>query len=713
MIFSPDQRHTTMTKPFTQRNSIATRLLLLVLLLLSVGSVLAQKVALTLLPDYTSTSGDALPDGSLNIADATIDSRGGEVKSQSSWLYFRADALPSLDKIDIQSVQLILVRNDKGSVQSIDRAMLMRIASVPASSSKREPASWTYTGSTTDLVNFRSVNQNAVAWRPKANLIRNDGNQRYIGLLLMPSNSSASRRVYYGLRTDANKNANEVEAVLQPRLVVSYTWRNTPRFNCTSQPSLAASLQTDGAIGHISGCAFVPATNAPAEYVTRNLVTRNLASAPSVYGDLTLTLEKMNGKAMLEAWDSLNSMKWAVDVDADTEVLPGSLLTVNQFGLVRILTGSAIYTFQLKDDQSRPDPVVKRKSIFGEVPGSAFSGPDGTLYVASKGIFAINPDAAPVDASGNPYKLWWLAADSSATVRLTLSPDGNFLYFLGRIGENSRFLAINAHTGHSVELGAAMPFPRNVTTFYSPSVAKHRSGADYIFVSGNTGTQGILWAIKNTAGVDTHLPDEDEPLPTYDKAASITTVWSKQIHCARLPCIGQPALSNPSGTASDLPSKSISFVVTGDGRSRLRSLSTLAGTQDRDIDIRATNITPSGTPVFDTSGNMLFWADDSLYRFTGHTLSLTQSLPSLGSPALLFGPRGALYAVSGQSVTSIIPSYSLGSDTTITSPIGMRVTGEAASDKQWTLRAGDTIILDQGFTVKSGATITINSQHAQ
>jgi hypothetical protein len=122
----------------------------------------------------------------------------------------------------------------------------------------------------------------------------------------------------------------------------------------------------------------------------------------------------------------------------------------------------------------------------------------------------------------------------------------------------------------------------------------------------------------------------------------------------------------------------------------------------------------------DSAGNVVFWAKNALYGLNNESNALfapTTPDPALLSDSqLLFGPGGTLYAVnrSGDfvSVSALIPALTLSADSkpSISSPTQLRVTGVAAKrpdGQAWTLTAGGSVILGNGFEVLNGAVLDV------
>jgi hypothetical protein len=127
-------------------------------------------------------------------------------------------------------------------------------------------------------------------------------------------------------------------------------------------------------------------------------------------------------------------------------------------------------------------------------------------------------------------------------------------------------------------------------------------------------------------------------------------------------------------------------------------------------------IATNGNPVVDSAGNLMFWANDTLYGFTSEPKLLFAARPALSepNPQLLFGPGGTLYwaseGVNSFTVSALVPSFNLKGNTGVTgiySPTQLRVTGEAATGKMLTLETLGSMTLDKGFAVKTGTGLTV------
>src|SRR5262249_29359840 len=104
-------------------------------------------------------------------------------------------------------------------------------------------------------------------------------------------------------------------------------------------------------------------------------------------------------------------------------------------------------------------------------------------------LYALNPDF---------QMLWKTGIGKSDHARMTLSPDGQFVYAGALLpvegnSEQPTFLAINAQTGKAT----SMPFPNEKNAFHDPVVIKHPDGADYIYIAANSNDSGVLRTVKN------------------------------------------------------------------------------------------------------------------------------------------------------------------------------------------------------------------------
>jgi hypothetical protein len=292
----------------------------------------------------------------------------------------------------------------------------------------------------------------------RGSLLQSDGGRRYIGLLLLPQ-GNASRRVYYGLNTSDMENDPD----RLPRLVITYRRMSPAVPACSSQPSALALMQSDGRPAATSSCNFIRTNSNPPQnyYSPMQVAAGTLTKTPVVYGDRLYVVRKEGSETRLEELSSFGAYMASVPFPLTDEVREGSPMVVDSFGRLRIITNNAIFTAQLALDPNLvkhlPASLDRKSFTFNELPKTVLPGPDGTLYIVKQGIFALNPQVGELDTEGKvvrPQKLWQVSIHDEEYARITLTPDGRFLYALAQVGDppRSRFIAINAQTGNDVQL---------------------------------------------------------------------------------------------------------------------------------------------------------------------------------------------------------------------------------------------------------------------
>jgi hypothetical protein len=400
-------------------------------------------------------------------------------------------------------------------------------------------------------------------------------------------------------------------------------------------------------------------------------------------------------------------------------------MVVDRFGRLRIITNDAIFTAQLGSGpnlpagKALPASVDKKSFDFGQAPETLIAGPDGTLYIvkqgiSAQGIFALNPEVGQLDKNGkvvHPEKLWEVATNDEKTARITLSPDGRFLYALALFsGKKSQFIAINAQTGKDVQLPEKEHFPDNLNSFRNPVVARGLKGVDFVYITGNSGSGATLWAVQN-----------DPVTQGGDLLARLTAVWKYALENGS--AVGQPILDPTMPPVGEGLSKKKLYFLQGflpdtAGKPKLIAVTALDGTKVAETPVPVPEKTSTeGNPVVDSSGNVFLWANDALYGFYPVTGSFPTAPVVSSTPQLLFGPAGTLYAAesSAQSTTvsALIPSFPQSDPLErIYSPTHLYVAGSSRQRLQggmrvWTLEARGNVILGKDFLVKMGETLTV------
>ncbi len=432
-----------------------------------------ENIVVTLLPSYADTE-DTQSKGYLNVTH----SEAGFDESKS-WLYFDASALPAgIKEEDFESVQLQLVPKE-GAL----REMAITVAPADGSTAKAGYAAVDAANASTLESDLLPKNKDELELRsdfaslPRAGLLKSEPDgSRYIALVLLPQ-PNASRRVYYGLTTrnkDDPKDTYDHPDRL-PRLIVTYR-RPPPSYSaaasaCSSEPSALAVAQSDGRLADTSPCPFIPTLNnlvptpdgsVKSVYVLQ-VAPSTRTRTPVVYGARIYVVRGDESQSRLEELGPLGDIIASlplVVVDGNGEkrflkIAPDSLMVVDRFGRLRIITNDAVLTAQLGPAGNLPASVEESKFAFGAVPDTVVPGPDGTLYIVKQSIFALNPKVGKVGANGKPVpeKLWDVAIENPKAARITLSPDGRFLYALTRLADKySGFIAINAQTGKDIQL---------------------------------------------------------------------------------------------------------------------------------------------------------------------------------------------------------------------------------------------------------------------
>jgi hypothetical protein len=700
---------------------------------LAAVSALAQSeaVTVTLLPSNTNTTD---PDPKTKTYLSVTASNIKNVKESQSWLYFDAGALPAdVQDKDFTNVQLRLVPNaqlqdklEKGAATGrTGMAITVALRKQKAPSDHTQPLSYDPPAlheritlvspplpTDPDLLESRSDSVTL----PTTSLLHSEGGRRYIGLVLLPQ-PNASRRVYYGLNADDITN----HPGRLPRLIITYN-RKSPRFTaCASEPSRLALIQSDGRLADSSSCPFMPNPTSSA-YVLLPVAANSLTKTPVVYGDRLYVVLKEGSETRLEELSPLGGL--IASVPLTSEVRQGSPMVVDRFGRLRIITNTAILTAQLGPapdlspaGRELPGSVAVKSFTFGDVPKIVVPGPDGTLYIAkqgtaAQGIFALNPEVGELDASDkvvHPEKLWEVATADENTTKITLSPDGHFLYALARFtGGKSRFIAINAQTGVDFQLLPgkvnASDFPDNLNTFRNPVVAEGLNGVDFVSITGNSGSGATLWGVRN-----------DPVTQNKDFVARLSPVWKYPLESNS--DVGQPILDPTTPPENKrLSLKQLDFLKLKEGPAgspKLIAVGALKGNkvyETPEPPALPGQMSTEGNPVVDSAGNVFLWANNILYGFTADTKSLFTA-PVASSPLeLLFGPGGTLYAVSGTTISALVPSFTLSADspTDICSPTHLQVMGTATKGSQpRTLRARGSVILGNGFVVRSGAQLKV------
>lgn len=614
-------------------------------------------------------------------------------KKSACYLEFSVASIPADGTITDAVLRLV-----QSGDQPNPSALVINVASIPRGDWTKSLADYEDNKKDFHLGRIRSskTGKDAVdTWSGgSGSLLRSEADKKYIALLLSPAQSRSGRN-YYPATGDTTNNASN-----QPRLILTYT---VPRSSTLgSQDS-----QSDGWVAMRSPRPFMPDPNVPAQdnYAVRQAVDGTKISSynAAMYGGLTYVVrtyantQNNTSDWRLDAQDPFGNVVW-------TRPLPAALgqkarVIVNGSGRLTIVSQTRFIVYQL-NTAGPPQQLKDIPAVSGtKSPAALLSAPDGSLYVIDEtDLYALNPDL---------QMLWRTGIGTSAKARMTLSPDGQFVYATGIWPgdggtKTTGMLAINAQTGKTP---TKFLFPPETTTFHNPVVIKHPGGADYIYLAANSQDSGVLRTVKNVpSGV------------SGDRVAEISPVKEEK------GLFSQPA---PDATAppqsGDLKSKKL-YVVWKQAQSspaRLVSINGQSGAiEHRDTApqlnvVDASALWSGGNLAMDTKGSVFFWENGTLYGYAaGASQLFARNIAGLPSNLeLLFGSDGTLYAQDSNNgaLSALIPSYQLPTPSdSISSPTHLRVDGNV--NKDTTLSASGSVFLGNGFTVKQGATLTIKTK---
>jgi hypothetical protein len=509
------------------------------------GDTTRTVVVTLLLSDAQTTDLAVQKDSYLAVAA----SGGVGFQEAKSWLYFNASALPS----DIQEKDFINAQLQLTPKTGAERGMAITVTPAKEKSPEDHSQPLSYSPPANQERNtlvspplptnpeMLELRSDSASLAPGSLLLNSgQGRPRYIGLLLLPQ-PNASRRVYYGLNSRDDLTDKENHPGRVPRLIITYSRKVPPSPPCATEPSSLALIQSDARPADTSSCNLLPKTDVPVsnDFFLYRVAADIRTKVPVSYRDRLYAVRKVESVTRLEELDPLGGLIAFVPLDG--EVRPGSSMFVDAFGRLRIITNDAIFTAPLGsnslDKTNLPASVDKKAFDFGQVPETVVPGPDGTLYIVKQGIFALNPEVGELDKNGKvvrPEKLWDVATGDEKSTRITLGPDGHFLYVLARFsGNKSRFVAINAQTGKEIQLPPA-EFPDDLNSFRNPVVARGLKGVDFVYISGDSGSGATLWAVQN-----------DPVTQNGDLLARFGEVWKYPLE--KNTAVGQPIL-DPTAT---------------------------------------------------------------------------------------------------------------------------------------------------------------------
>ena len=627
-----------------------------------------------------------------------VSAKFGDVNKRICYLEFSLESIPGQAKITSATLRLVQM-----AAQPNGNNLVINVASIPKADWTTEDWAKKLADYEDDKKGFRlgiirsskTGNDAVDAWTYPAagisgSLLRSEANKKYIALLLSPAPSQTGRN-YYPATGDATN---------QPRLILKYT---VPQSSISRSPD----SQADGRVAMRSPRAFI-STPVPTSYAAMKVVDENISSyTAATYGGLVHVIRKYPDGRHLDAQEPLGYLVWSKKLPSTEE--EKARLVVNDSGRLTIVIKDRFIVYQLNavDPRQAPLDPPKDASVRGvTAPHSLWAAPDGTLYVIDDtDIYALNPDF---------QMLWRTGIGTSEKARMTLSPDGQFVYAAGLLpdGENkkAKLLAINAQTGTSTELPNEFAFPEASKVLENPVVVRHPDGgADYIYVAANSKSNGVLKTIKN--------------VPTGEIGDRIADL--KQVK-QETGFFSQPAPDSAVPPAKgDLSAKKL-YVVWQDKEKqpspiRLVSINCEYGAIENRDTQAITDLASvadgswlwnGGNPVMDHDGNVVFWENQRLFGYgPGNNQRFAAKIPSLPKELeLSFGTDGTLYATDkAGALWAIFPQSKLDASSPglISSPTHLGVDGNVA--KEIILRAHGSLIVGPGFSVTQGAKLTMST----
>ncbi|HKY44353.1 MAG TPA: hypothetical protein VJM50_14800 [Pyrinomonadaceae bacterium] len=648
----------------------------------------------TLLPTLTECKSQVDSTNWQTVADkstvAVFDKFGGHHKS-ACYLEFSIASIPADAKISEAVLRVVQAPKQPNTLNHV-----INVASIPKGDWTKHLADYEDERKEYRLGIIRSgkpvSNASDTMTQISGTLLRPEANKQYIGLLLSPRPSGSGRK-YFPFTGDTTNTAGN-----QPRLIIKYTVSRTA-------PRRSPDSQSDGWAAMRSPLPFMPQPNTPPQ---DNYRTMQVFDGTKISSYKAATYDGLNYVVRTYANRQTNTTDWHLDAQDPfgnvvwSKLLPSALsekarVVVNDAGRLTIVSQNRFIIYQLNAANRREPPSahVMDKTLSGvKGPAALLPGADGGVYVIDDtDLYALNPDL---------QMLWRMGVGTSASARMTLGPDGQYLYatvFLPD-GQSKKpgLLAINAQNGKAPSLGS---FPPETKTFHNPVVIKS-GNAEYIYLAANSQNSGVLRTLRN------------QPATTGDRIASISRVKDE------LGLFSQPAAD----AGSNFLSKEL-YVVWKENQSspaRLVSIKAITGTiEDRETAPQITvaetsDLWSGGNLVMDTKGNIFFWENGIFYGYGGAKQLFARNLAGLPSGVeLLFGSDGTLYLQDSKigSLTALIPSYQLpnAQSGNISSPTHLSIEGTV--DKDTRLSAGGNVTVGSEFKVKQGSTLTVKTNVPQ
>jgi hypothetical protein len=506
-------------------------------------------VTVTLLPDWAAAKVETSPyaqigTSTITVQDKYTDGGTGEAKKRTSALLaFDWASIPAGAKLvrmqlrllqqDVQYPDSLTVRvapvscTDASAPATCKEATSQELENAPHFASSTEKGAWdAFSCTAQEECNLRLFESALFSRRPST------PQAKELALQLVPGDSKTGRSYYY------SPDANEVSAntSLLPRLIVTYTLAAAPPpqisdWQSDGWPNVRSNERRNGIF-----------TNDPQP----QLAPAGLMVAPAAWQSALYVLQKRTDRSGKEGMFldkiSLTSPAIAWSREMPSNAVSGSFVVVNKSGRLSVVIGRKIIAYQLTSNE--PIEII-RKDLPEAAPRlqAVVPGPDGSLYITGDGaIYALNPALRMI---------WRRSIDVNPAPRMTLNPDGQFLYAAGTVARDTPGLqAINAQTGRAEDFA----LPRETRAFQMPVVVRHRDGADFVFVAANSIDNGLLLCLKN---VPTVAPDAETGIAPGDTVAHLEKAYQLS------GLSSQPILDN--AEPGDLQNKYL-YYVRGEGK---------------------------------------------------------------------------------------------------------------------------------------------------
>jgi hypothetical protein len=506
---------------------------------------------------------------------------------------------------------------------------------------------------------------------------------------------------------------NSKESQYRPRLIVEYTLTDRP-----------AITQSEGLPAVQSQKAFLPSP-VPFSYTTRAFPGA-YSYTPAFYKNLVFLMTDNGGKKQLLALDPLGNQVGQMPLDGKA---PGQHLLVSQSGRIYIVGNEQIIYIDLDPTNpaklpATPTKVTPFKQLNPTVAPSL--GSNGNLYfVDGLEIYGFNPYI---------QELWKVTTGKVHTSRMTVDPDGEFVYLLT---QEEGLVTVNAQTGEdcSTELKTAKD---ENAVLYAPVVVRYpgdsegNNAADKIYVAANAGNEGMLELFDNFNSSKTKL-DCNQKLRPGANWPPLKGLWSQ-------PIADQMTVGGPGKANAD--KKIYAVMIAGENGNWQGALEEIGWLNNEKKAAVCAAYKPEcdsnfavgeksylangGNLTSDKSASHFVWNGRGaigLYAFglpkpNASLLVANQASGIAAESRLYFGTDGTLYTNDAKNGTdivavpvlrAIIPQYTLDGNSAaqITSPTHLRIDGQVS--KATTLRAGGSVLFGPGFTVKQGSSLTVTT----